>query len=199
MRQWRRRLCRNTPITCRCTGRRRFMPGRASTSIVRPWRIGSAAPPSCCGRFKGSAKLFADETTAPVLDPGRGRTKTGQLWAYARDDRPWGGADPPGVVYVYAPTARLIGRSRTSMASRASCRSMAMAAIACSLSAAMSSSPSAGPMSVAAFISSLLPAAPIAAEALERIAGLYPIENDPRPQGRGPVHRALGTEQTDHR
>src|SRR5256885_7174485 len=54
-------------------------------------------------RLKGSAKLFADETTAPVLDPGRGRTKTGQLWAYARDERPWGGADPPGVVYVYAP------------------------------------------------------------------------------------------------
>ena len=38
-----------------------------------------------------------------MLDPGRGRTKTGQLWAYARDDRPWGGADPPGVAYVYAP------------------------------------------------------------------------------------------------
>ena len=54
-------------------------------------------------RLKASAKLFADETTAPVLDPGRGRTKTGQLWAYARDDRPWGGADPPGVAYVYAP------------------------------------------------------------------------------------------------
>jgi len=54
-------------------------------------------------RLKASGKLFADETTAPVLDPGRGRTKTGQLWAYARDDRPWGGPDPPGVVYVYAP------------------------------------------------------------------------------------------------
>src|SRR5690349_6485871 len=54
-------------------------------------------------RLKESAKLFADETTAPVLDPGRGRTKTGQLWAYARDDRPWGGTDPPGVAYVYAP------------------------------------------------------------------------------------------------
>src|SRR5438552_17131362 len=54
-------------------------------------------------RLNASAKLFADETTAPVLDPGRGRTKTGQLWAYARDDRPWGGSDPPGVVYVYAP------------------------------------------------------------------------------------------------
>ena len=54
-------------------------------------------------RLKASAKLFADETTAPVLDPGRGRTKTGQLFAYARDDRPWGGTDPPGVAYVYAP------------------------------------------------------------------------------------------------
>src|SRR3984957_118794 len=53
--------------------------------------------------LKGSTKLFADETTAPVLDPGRGRTKLGQLWAYARDDRPWGGTDPPGVAYVYAP------------------------------------------------------------------------------------------------
>jgi transposase len=53
--------------------------------------------------LKSSTKLFADETTAPVLDPGRGRTKTGQLFAYARDDRPWGGTDPPGVAYVYAP------------------------------------------------------------------------------------------------
>jgi transposase len=54
-------------------------------------------------KLKESTKLFADETTAPVLDPGRGRTKIGQLWTYARDDRPWGGADPPGVAYVYAP------------------------------------------------------------------------------------------------
>jgi transposase len=54
-------------------------------------------------KLKTSGKLFADETTAPVLDPGRGRTKTGQLFAYARDDRPWGGTDPPGVVYMYAP------------------------------------------------------------------------------------------------
>ena len=50
-----------------------------------------------------SARLFADETTVPVLDPGRGRTKTGYFWAVARDDRPWGGADPPAVVYRYAP------------------------------------------------------------------------------------------------
>jgi transposase len=53
--------------------------------------------------LRRSERLFADETTAPVLDPGRGRTKTGQLWAYARDDRPWGGQSPPMVAYVYAP------------------------------------------------------------------------------------------------
>jgi transposase len=56
--------------------------------------------------LRSSTKLFADETTAPVLDPGRGRTKTGQLWAYARDDRPWGGSDPPAVAYVYAPNRK---------------------------------------------------------------------------------------------
>ena len=53
--------------------------------------------------LKRSSKLFMDETTAPVLDPGRGVTKTGYLWALARDDRPWDGEDPPGVVYFYAP------------------------------------------------------------------------------------------------
>ena len=51
----------------------------------------------------GSARLFADETTLPVLDPGRGRTKRGYAWAIARDDRPWGGAEPPAVVFRYAP------------------------------------------------------------------------------------------------
>ncbi len=53
-------------------------------------------------RLKASGKLFADETRAPVLDPGRGRTLIGQLWAYARDDRPWGGPEPPGVAFVYS-------------------------------------------------------------------------------------------------
>ncbi|MDT7532494.1 IS66 family transposase [Sphingobium sp. SA2] len=57
-------------------------------------------------RLRRSERLFADETTAPVLDPGRGRTKTGQLWAYARDDRPWGADDPPMVAYVYAADRR---------------------------------------------------------------------------------------------
>jgi transposase len=53
--------------------------------------------------LKISSKLFMDETRAPVLDPGRRKTKTGYFWALARDDRPWGGTAPPGVAFTYAP------------------------------------------------------------------------------------------------
>jgi len=48
-----------------------------------------------------SAKVFADDTTLPVLDPGRGRTKTGRLWCYAVDDRAWNGAGHPAAAYLY--------------------------------------------------------------------------------------------------
>lgn len=54
-------------------------------------------------RLLASSRLFVDETTAPILDPGRGRTKIGYFWAIARDDRPFGGTDPPAVAYTYAP------------------------------------------------------------------------------------------------
>ena len=50
-----------------------------------------------------SGKIAVDETKAPVLDPGRGRVKEGYFWAVARDDRPWGGADPPAIAFAYAP------------------------------------------------------------------------------------------------
>ena len=50
-----------------------------------------------------SGKVAVDETKAPVLDPGRGRVKEGYFWAVARDDRSWGGKDPPAVAFAYAP------------------------------------------------------------------------------------------------
>ena len=50
-----------------------------------------------------SGKLFADDTPIPVLDPGRGQTRTGRLWVYARDDRPWTGPAPPAAIYFYSP------------------------------------------------------------------------------------------------
>ena len=48
-------------------------------------------------------RVHADDTTVPVLDPGRGTTKTGRLWCYVRDDRPFGGTAPPAVLYRYSP------------------------------------------------------------------------------------------------
>jgi transposase len=48
-------------------------------------------------------KVHADDTPVPVLDPGRGKTKTGRLWTYVRDDRPAGSRDPPALWYRYSP------------------------------------------------------------------------------------------------
>lgn len=50
-----------------------------------------------------SVKLHADDTPVPVLEPGRGRTKQGRLWVYARDDRAWQGPEPPAALYRYSP------------------------------------------------------------------------------------------------
>jgi transposase len=47
--------------------------------------------------------LHADDTPVPVLDPGRGKTKTGRLWVAVRDERPWGSGVPPAVFYRYSP------------------------------------------------------------------------------------------------
>lgn len=134
-------------------------------------------------KLKASAKLFADETTAPVLDPGRGRTRTGQLWAYARDDRPWDGSDPPGVAYVYAPDrkaerpiAHLAGFSGIlQVDGYGGYRTLAdksgatLAFCWAHVRRRFHELAAAGP-------------APIASEALRRIAELYRIEDDIRGQ-----------------
>ena len=48
-------------------------------------------------------KIHGDDTTVPVLAPGLGRTSTGRLWVYVRDDRPFLGAAPPAAAYFYSP------------------------------------------------------------------------------------------------
>ncbi len=48
-------------------------------------------------------KLHVDDTPVPVLAPGTGKTKTGRLWVYLRDERPYCGEAPPAVVYRYSP------------------------------------------------------------------------------------------------
>jgi len=56
-----------------------------------------------CADVFASDHLFADDTPVPVLDPGRGKTKTGRLWVYAREQRGWSGPAPPAAVYLFAP------------------------------------------------------------------------------------------------
>jgi transposase len=50
-----------------------------------------------------AGKLHADETRVPVLAPGQGKTKTGRLWTYVRDDRPAGDRAAPAVWFAYSP------------------------------------------------------------------------------------------------
>ena len=131
-----------------------------------------------------SPRLFADETTMPVLDPGRGRTKTGFAWAVARDDRPWGGRDPPAVVFHYAP-----GRgAKHPKALLAGYRGI----LQCDGYAAYKTLAAAQDKIILAFCWSHVrrefielakgKAAPIAAEALRRIAALYAVEAEVRGQ-----------------
>ncbi|MFO0461489.1 MAG: IS66 family transposase [Burkholderiales bacterium] len=53
-------------------------------------------------------KLHADDTPVPVLQPGRGTTKTGRLWTYVRDDRPAGSTVPPAVWMRYTPDRKAV-------------------------------------------------------------------------------------------
>jgi transposase len=54
----------------------------------------------------GSDVLHGDDTTVPILAPGTGRTKTGRLWTYVRDERPHGGERPPAAVFFASPDRR---------------------------------------------------------------------------------------------
>lgn len=47
--------------------------------------------------------LHGDDTPVPVLAPGTGKTKTGRLWTYVRDERPHGSERPPAAVFYYSP------------------------------------------------------------------------------------------------
>jgi transposase len=53
-----------------------------------------------------SPYLHGDDTPVPVLEPGRGKTKTGRLWTYVRDRRPWADSTAPAVLFRYSPDRR---------------------------------------------------------------------------------------------
>jgi transposase len=132
-----------------------------------------------------STKLFVDETTAPVLDPGRGRTKKGYFWVLARDDRPWQGGDPPAVVYSYAP-----GRGGEHAIALLKGYTGVLQTDAYSVYGKLADPKRVGgPVTLAFcwahwrrqwFDIARAPPAPIATEVLERIAKLYRIEAEIR-------------------
>jgi hypothetical protein len=53
-----------------------------------------------------ASHLHGDDTPIKVLAPGTGKTKTGRIWVYVRDGRPYGDQSPPGVCYIYSPDRR---------------------------------------------------------------------------------------------
>src|SRR3954470_14950365 len=129
-----------------------------------------------------STRIFADETVVPVLDPGRGRTKQGYFWAIARDDRPWAGDQPPAVVYSYAPGRGHIHANALLGGYRGILQCDGYAAYK-KFAGAKSADP---PVTLAFCWSHVrrgfydLAKAPIAVEALKRIAALYAIEAEIR-------------------
>ena len=46
-------------------------------------------------------RIHGDDTTVPV--PAKVKTRTGRIWTYVRDDRPFGGKAPPAAVFFYSP------------------------------------------------------------------------------------------------
>ncbi|NUZ09128.1 IS66 family transposase [Schlegelella sp. ID0723] len=59
------------------------------------------------GRYvRAAAKLHGDDTPVKVLAPGEGKTRTGRLWAYVRDDRPMGSHEPPAAWFRYSADRR---------------------------------------------------------------------------------------------
>ncbi|HME27238.1 MAG TPA: IS66 family transposase, partial [Acetobacteraceae bacterium] len=146
-----------------------------------------------------SGKIAVDETVAPVLDPGRGRTKKGYFWAIARDDRPWSGTDPPAIAYSYAPGRGAVHALKLLEHYRGIVQCDGYAAYK-TIAGAVN-----GEAIMLAFCWAHLRrgffdiakggTAPIASEALERIAALYAIEKTIRGKSAG-ERRAVREEKS---
>ena len=143
------------------------------------------------GRYVLEAtKLHADDTPVPVLEPGRGKTKTGRLWVYVRDDRPAGSVESPAVLFRYSPDRR--GERPTQHLKHFS------GVLQADAYAGFNELYASGRIREAAcwaharrgfFDIHEAHRSPIAAEALQRIGALYVIEEEIR--GSEPKHRAM--------
>ena len=139
-------------------------------------------------------QLHADDTPVPVLAPGTGKTKTGRLWVYLRDERPWDGPAPPAVVYRYSANRKAEHPLAHLGAFRGRLHADAYAGFGEIYVPKDGSPPRA--MEVACWAHArrgfydvhVANKAPIAAEALERIGKLFDIER--KITGQSPEQRA---------
>ena len=135
-------------------------------------------------------KLHADDTPVPVLAPGTGKTKTGRLWTYVRDDRPAGDLSPPAVWFAYSPDRKGEHPQRHLRDFRGTLQADAFAGFN-----ALYEDASRGICEAACMAHirrkfydlQQTHASPVAAEALRRIGELYAIESEIR--GRAPEER----------
>ena len=83
-------------------------PNWLETSTLSGWVGATAAAlqpliDALAGEVTASDTLHVDDTPVPVLAPGTGKTKTGRLWTYVRDERPFTGSRPPAALFFYSP------------------------------------------------------------------------------------------------
>jgi len=137
-----------------------------------------------------ASKLHADDTPVPVLAPGTGKTKTGRLWTYVRDDRPCGDSSAPAVWFAYSPDRKGENPQRHLRDFRGTLQADAFAGFNALYEDVRRGICEAACMAHVRrkfYDLHQAHASPIAAEALRRIAELYLIESEIR--GRQPDER----------
>jgi len=144
---------------------------------------------------RAGGALHADDTPVPVLDPGRGRTKTGRLWTAVRDERPYGSTAPPAAFYLYSPDRKAEHAHALLKGCRGHLHADAYAGFA-GLYEAVSQTGAPAPLTEVAcwaharrkiYDVHVATKSPAAAQALEMIARLFAIEADVK--GKTPVER----------
>lgn len=137
-----------------------------------------------------ASKLHADDTPVPVLAPGTGKTKTGRLWTYVRDNRPAGDTSPAAVWFAYSPDRKGEHPQRHLRQFRGTLQADAFAGFNALYEDARRGICEAACMAHVRrkfYDLDQAHASPIAKEALRRIGELYAIEGEIR--GRPPDHR----------
>ena len=145
-----------------------------STALVRPLVDAVGA------HVMAAERVHADDTTVPVLDPGGDTTKTGRLWCYVRDDRPFGGNAAPAVLYRYSPDRKGLHPREHLTSFRGILQADGYAGYAGLYDRGVTEAACWAHARRKFFDVHAATQSPVAQEALQRIAALYAIEDEIR-------------------